>query len=130
MTLVMLSSPQHEISTANKTEILKINLPCFQTLRCVFIMLINVKMPTTVGILIFISMINFMLSSVEHEKSSKTLRPGNIRLFVEVSTALIAPTHSVNQSYLQRGFNSIPLYRHLKSFFDLPQLKKNSKTFV
>ena len=31
-------------------------------------MLINIKMPTFVGILIFVSMINFMLSKVEHEK--------------------------------------------------------------
>ena len=28
----------------------------------------NIKMPTTVGILIFISKINFMLSSIQHEK--------------------------------------------------------------
>ena len=34
----------------------------------VFIMLINVKMPTIVGILTFMSRINFMLSGVEHEK--------------------------------------------------------------
>ena len=34
----------------------------------VFIMLINVKMPTTVGILTFMSMLNFMLSSAQHEK--------------------------------------------------------------
>ena len=34
----------------------------------VFIMLINVKMPTIVGILKFISMINFMLRWVKHEK--------------------------------------------------------------
>ena len=34
----------------------------------VFIMLINVKMPTIVGILTFMSMTNFMPSSVEHEK--------------------------------------------------------------
>ena len=32
-----------------------------------FILLINVKMPTTVGILTFMSRINFMLSLVEHE---------------------------------------------------------------
>ena len=32
-------------------------------------MLINVKMPTIVGILTFMSMINFMLSGVEHKKS-------------------------------------------------------------
>ena len=35
----------------------------------VFIMLINVKMPTIVGILAFMSRINFLLSWVEHEKS-------------------------------------------------------------
>ena len=35
---------------------------CFQTLRFVFIMLINVNMPTVVGILTFMSMINFILS--------------------------------------------------------------------
>ena len=34
----------------------------------VSILLINVKMPTVVAILTFISMINCMLSSVEHEK--------------------------------------------------------------
>ena len=33
-----------------------------------FIMLINVKMPTIVGILTFMSTINFMLSCVEHKK--------------------------------------------------------------
>ena len=35
----------------------------------VFIMLINVKMPTIVGILTFMSRINFVLSWVEHGKS-------------------------------------------------------------
>ena len=35
---------------------------CFQTLICCIIMLINVKMPNIVGILTFMSMINFMLS--------------------------------------------------------------------
>ena len=35
----------------------------------VFIMLINVKMPTIVGILTFISMIQFMLNRVEYENS-------------------------------------------------------------
>ena len=34
----------------------------------VFIMLINVKMPTIVGILTFMSMIDFVLSWVEHKK--------------------------------------------------------------
>ena len=35
----------------------------------VFIMLINIKMPTIVGILTFMSRINFVFSRVEHEKS-------------------------------------------------------------
>ena len=41
----------------------------------VFIMLINVKMPTIVGILTVICMINFVLNWVEHEKSFITLGP-------------------------------------------------------
>ena len=41
----------------------------------VFIMLINVKMPTIVGILIFMSRINFLLSPVEYGKSFITLGP-------------------------------------------------------
>ena len=47
----------------------------------VFIMLINVKMPTTiVGILIFMSRINFVLSGVAHEKGLITSGPGTIYL--------------------------------------------------
>ena len=41
-----------------------------------FFLLINVKMPTIVGILTFISRKNFMLNSVEHEKSFITSGPG------------------------------------------------------
>ena len=41
----------------------------------VFIMLINVKMPTTVGILTFMSRINFVLSRVEHRKKFITSVP-------------------------------------------------------
>ena len=37
----------------------------------VIIMVVNVKMQTIVGILAFMSMIQFMLSSVEHEKVLK-----------------------------------------------------------
>ena len=43
-------------------------------------MLINVKMPTIVGILTFMSRINFVLSLVEHEKSFTTLGPGDPRM--------------------------------------------------
>ena len=39
----------------------------FKLLDGVFILLINVKMPTMVGILTFMSRINFMLSLVEHD---------------------------------------------------------------
>ena len=41
----------------------------FKLSNVVFILLINVKMPTIVGILIFMSMIHFMLSSNEHERN-------------------------------------------------------------
>ena len=41
----------------------------------VFIMLINVKMPTIVGSLTFMSKLNNMFSWVEHEKESLTWRP-------------------------------------------------------
>ena len=42
----------------------------------VFIMLINVKISTMVGILTFMSRINFLFSWVEHGKSFITSRPG------------------------------------------------------
>ena len=42
----------------------------------VFILLINVKMPSIVWILTFISMINLILSCVEHKKVFITSRPG------------------------------------------------------
>ena len=41
----------------------------------VFIMLINAKMPIIVGILTFMSMIKFKVSSVEHEKGFITSGP-------------------------------------------------------
>ena len=52
-----------------KTKLLKIKLFLVTNSQIVvFIMLINVKMPTIVDILTFMSMINFMLKSVEYEK--------------------------------------------------------------
>ena len=41
-----------------------------------YLLLINVEMPTMVGILILISRINFMLSWAEHEKCFISSRPG------------------------------------------------------
>ena len=66
-TFFMHHSTEHEISTAHKNykklkhrqmkKILALSLS-----DVVFIMLINVKMPTIVGILTFMSRINFVLS--------------------------------------------------------------------
>ena len=59
----MLNSTEHELSTRHKTktpksrEILALSLSYL-----VFIMLINAKMTTIVGILTFMSRINFVLS--------------------------------------------------------------------
>ena len=47
----------------------------------VFVMLIKVKMPTIVGILTFISRINFLLSPVKHGKSFITSGPVFVVLF-------------------------------------------------
>ena len=48
----------HDILTANQTIMLKIRtFLAFKLLEVVFIMLINVRMPTIVGILTFMSMI-------------------------------------------------------------------------
>ena len=44
--------------------------------RMLFFPLINVKMPTVVGILTFMSRKNFMLHSTEHEISFITFKPG------------------------------------------------------
>ena len=45
--------------------------------RMLFLPLINVKVPTVVGILTFMSRKNFMLRRAEHEKRFKTSGPGN-----------------------------------------------------
>ena len=74
----MLNSTEHEISSAHKK--LKFQqMKKFTALDIsgvVFIMLINVKMSTIVGILIFMSRINLVLTRVEHGKSFITLGPG------------------------------------------------------
>ena len=59
-----------------KTQMLKNNaFSRFKILEIAFILLINVKMPTIVGILTFMSRIDFKFSGVEHEKSCITSRP-------------------------------------------------------
>ena len=59
----MLNSTEHEITTAHKLKYQQIKkFLALSLLDVAFIMLINVKMPTIVGILTFMSMINFVLS--------------------------------------------------------------------
>ena len=52
--------------------------------KMLFFPLINVKMPTIVGILTFMSRKNFMLSLVEHEKSFITSRPDLKDLHIKI----------------------------------------------
>ena len=62
----MLISTEHEISTAHKNRKVKKFL-ALSLSDVLFIMIINLKMPTIAGILIFMSRINFVLSRVDHE---------------------------------------------------------------
>ena len=66
--MFMLNSTEHEISTKTPTK--------RRLSDVVFILLLNVKMPTIFGILTFMSRINFVLSRVEHEKSFITSGSG------------------------------------------------------
>ena len=57
----------------------------------VFIMLINVKMPTIFGILTFMSRINFVPSWVEHEKSFITSVPDQDPKQFDILIAIVFP---------------------------------------
>ena len=67
----MLNSTEHEILNAHKYKnIMKFSFLLAQiSLECYFVLLINVKMPTIVGILTCMSRKNFMLSWAEHNFS-------------------------------------------------------------
>ena len=71
----MLRSTEHESSIAHKM-LKKRFVYALNFSDVVFIFLINVKMPSIVGIFTFMSRINFMLSKVDHGKSFITSRPG------------------------------------------------------
>ena len=58
----MLNSTEHEISTAHKNKNTNKEVSALSLSDVVFNMLINVYMPTIVGILTFMSSINFVLS--------------------------------------------------------------------
>ena len=53
-----------------------------------FFLLINVKMPTIVGILTIMSRKNFMLNSVEHEKSFITSGPDYVGAVPQIAEKL------------------------------------------
>ena len=62
-TFFMLNSTEHEMSISLKVKCKKMHIIlAFKLSAVVFIILINVKMPTIVGYLTFMSMINVMLS--------------------------------------------------------------------
>ena len=74
----MLNQTEHEISQLIITKMLKNNIcTALKLSDKAFILLINVKMPTIVGILTFMSRINFMLI-VEHEKKFYNLKARRI----------------------------------------------------
>ena len=58
----MLNSTVHEISTAYNNKMLKKYFHALKHSDVVFILFINVKMPTIVDVLTFMSRINSMLS--------------------------------------------------------------------
>ena len=81
----MLNSAEHEILIANKYKNIK-KIGCFSgsdKFIMLFFQLINVKMPTTVGILTFMSRKKFM---EKHGKGLVTSGPGN--LFTDWSLAI------------------------------------------
>ena len=70
----------------NKYQQVKL-FSCKAELSMDFFLLINIKMPTTVGILILISRKKFMLNSAEHERSFIALGP--VRFFFLLKPNLI-----------------------------------------
>ena len=79
-----------------KTKMLK-TFFAFKLSDVVFIMLINDKLPTIVGILTFMGMINFMLSWVEHEKIFITSGPEYLTTSAIYRGQINSPTHHVSR---------------------------------
>ena len=90
----MLNSVEHKILNAHKIKIsrnsafLGSDKP-----RMLFFPLINVKMPTTVGILTFMSRKNYMRSLVEHAKSFITSGPDLTYMYKPNNVAVWEDTH-------------------------------------
>ena len=76
-TFFMLNSTEHEISTRkNKNTNKRRSFLLLSLSDVVFMMLLNVKMPTIFDILTFMSWISFLCSRVEHGKSFINSGPG------------------------------------------------------
>ena len=121
----MLNSIEHEIVNAHKYK----NIKKFGHFlgsdkhRMLFFPLINVKMPTIVGILTFMSRKTYMPSLVEHEKSFMTSSPG----IPAVEAALLFCLPSQKGSTL-KGKNSF-LREQILSFKSRPFLKEGLPYF-
>ena len=73
-----------------------------------FFQLINVKMPTIVGIFTFMSRINVLLSSIKHEKSLKTSVTG-LKMFY-IFTSVYNILRLTVFGYLKSGPQVIKLF--------------------
>ena len=113
----MLNSTDHEFQLLIKLKYRQIKMFLALSLSdVVFIMLINVKMPTIVGILTFMSRINFVLSWVEYEKSFISSGPGSKD---------IVHGYSLLGCHYCKSILSLPKYLNgLKYFILLPYLMK------
>ena len=81
--------------------------------RMLFYPLINVKMPTIVGILTFMSRTNFMLSLVEHEKSIITSGPDSS--FRICKSVLQQGKYSITTPYFRWHYKDVDRHRQLKT---------------
>ena len=105
----MLNSTEHKISTAHKKKYRQMKKFLGLSLSdVVFIMLIHVKMPTIVGILTFMSRINFVLSWVECEKSFITSGPDVCSFSSCVFTALLMKRQGRHTRALSNNFGKSP----------------------
>ena len=88
-----------------------------------FFLLLNVKMPTIVGILTFMSRKNFIFSWIEHENSFITLGPDQTRLCrLCIIAAIAAAVYWSKQRKLISphkcaGWSEFSLFAHRKNIF-------------
>ena len=129
-TFFMLNSAENEICSAYK-KLNANNLYFFPAKQMKFFLLINIKMPTIVGILIFISRKNFMLNWVECEKCFITSGPGH-RFFQRKPTSVTSCLLSYKQRPIGEGNWSkrkeTVSHKQILSFQGRPLLTREAKT--